>query len=104
MGFPPRISGLATIRRMINPSRVSMENTAGLFVIALHRLLCQPVGMVQATKNRLHHDLQAWWKLVPVSMESNRQVCRRLWDARAQGHVRTTGVIMHNPLVQDTSQ
>jgi hypothetical protein len=39
--------------------------------------------MVQATKNRLRHDLQAWWKLVPVSLESDWQVRRRLWDARA---------------------
>ena len=37
-------------------------------------------------------------------MKRNRQVRRRLWDARAQGHMRTTGVIMHDPLVQDTLQ
>ena len=60
--------------------------------------------MMQATKNRLHYNLHVWWKLVPVHMESNWQVRWRLWDARTQGHMRTPGVIMHDPLVQDTLQ
>jgi hypothetical protein len=59
-----------------------MGDTANLFVIAARRLLCQPVCVMQATKHWLCHDLHVCWKLVPVSIESNGQVRRRLWDAR----------------------
>ena len=86
----------------MDTSGTSLGDTTNLYITASCRLLCQPVGMVQATKNRLRHDMQAWWKLVPVNVEGNWQVCRRLWDARPQGHVWTPCVIMHNPLVQDT--
>ena len=56
----------------MDTSGVSIGDTANLFITASCRLLCQPVCMVQATKNRLRHDLHAWWKLVPVTMERNR--------------------------------
>jgi hypothetical protein len=71
-GFPSQDSGLAMIRRMIDTSGMSLGDTTNLYVTTSCRLLCQPVGMVQAAKNRLRYDLQAWWQLVPVRMENNR--------------------------------
>ena len=59
--------------------------------------------MVQATKNRLRHDLQVLRKLVPVHVQSNREGRGRLRDAWPQGHVGAACIIMCNPCVQQES-
>jgi hypothetical protein len=41
----------------------------------LHRLLCQLVFVVQATKNRTRHDAQTLRKPMSVGLERHRQRC-----------------------------
>ena len=60
--------------------------------------------MMQTAKNRLRHDPQVLRKPVPVHVQWHRQIRRRLWDARPQGHVRAPSIVMWDPLREEVLQ
>jgi hypothetical protein len=71
-------------------------------VLSSRRLLFQPVFLMQAPKHPTGDDSQMCWKPVPV--QRNWEGRGRLRDARTQGHMGTTCVVMGYPLLQDALQ
>jgi hypothetical protein len=68
------------------------------------RLRCQPVFVVQTTKDGMGHYPQMGRKPVPVVLPQNRQARGRLRNAWPQGHMRTPLIVMSYPCLQDVSQ
>src|SRR5262245_40512006 len=69
-------------------------------VLVSRSLLFQPVFVMQAPKDRMVDDVQMLWKLVPMPLPWHRERRGRLREARPQGHMGTTGIVMGYPFLQ----